>query len=444
MKDLFNHDPLDESIKTDWVYVGRPGSPNKDYKQTKPNLLKSSLRTGTTLEFDINSFYNRDAYLTSGNLTLDFTGGVPGMTAVCYTKNYVPSITNSTDEYVVINDASDPAKNNLISILYDGVIAFVSITAFDLTPPFAIDLQGLNVSRAWVPAKVSNSTLDTCIKIRNGTGASGTGSYYYVFWDNNGEISLNSLTAVTTSGNGTPETATPGTDTLLDIILAGGSSEWFVYDWFCQYTGQRLNKSAGGLGTWLVESNVVVVDGGKPALKFQNTNSLNTDGIEGLGGGGLSEMNDGSSFAITAIFSSADLETSRAVVGSGDSATDSSGIRILCDTRSTNDRATLLQNQSGSFFGGDMDASLASTDRRVITGIVNGGTDLYTVLNRVEQTQKQTITGNYNNILFQIGAQTNDNAIFLGNLQGVIVHNTNISTAIAQQTYDNLNDYFTF
>jgi hypothetical protein len=73
-------------------------------------------RTGTALTFDSDAFYNKDTYLTTGNLTLSDTSAVNGRTGVIWCNGYVPTITGLT--YIIAEGFFSSTKLNIASFNY--------------------------------------------------------------------------------------------------------------------------------------------------------------------------------------------------------------------------------------------------------------------------------------------------------------------------------------
>ena len=76
-------------------------------------------KTGTTMVFTEDAFYNEIAYLTSGNLTLDLTDAVKGVGVVVYCDRYTPTISG---EDFLITGSFDNTKLNQLIFVWDGTI----------------------------------------------------------------------------------------------------------------------------------------------------------------------------------------------------------------------------------------------------------------------------------------------------------------------------------
>lgn len=82
-------------------------------------------KTGTSIVFTENALYNEATYLTSGNLTLDLTGGVKDTFCLVYCDRYTPTI--SGEDYLLGSGNIDSATLNLLSFYYDGTQIVLNI-----------------------------------------------------------------------------------------------------------------------------------------------------------------------------------------------------------------------------------------------------------------------------------------------------------------------------
>tara|TARA_R110000796_G_scaffold58965_6_gene135861 strand:+ start:14739 stop:16682 length:1944 start_codon:yes stop_codon:yes gene_type:complete len=73
-------------------------------------------RTGTALTFDSDAYYNKNTYLTTGNLTLSDASAINGKTGVIWCNGYVPTITGLT--YLVASGSFLSNKLNIATFNY--------------------------------------------------------------------------------------------------------------------------------------------------------------------------------------------------------------------------------------------------------------------------------------------------------------------------------------
>lgn len=86
-------------------------------------------KTGTSIVFTEDAFYNEITYLTSGDLTLDLTGAVKGSVIMVFCNNYIPILLG--EEYKVSNGFGVVGKLNIYSFLWDGTQLLLNIGNFE-------------------------------------------------------------------------------------------------------------------------------------------------------------------------------------------------------------------------------------------------------------------------------------------------------------------------
>ena len=313
---------------------------------------------------------------------------------------------------------------------------------YDTTSNVAVDLDGLDIVRHWSLFKTSLSTFDVPIKIRNGNGTTGAGSYYWVFFDDNGEISLDSLTQVSSAAAGNASSISPGTDTLQDLVDVATYTDWFIYDYFDTVTGARINKSGSGLGNLIIESDVICTDpdNGKPAVRHKGVTGFNTDGLQGLGESSFAELDAGEDQAVCVV-ASGDVSGSFGYIVCTDDALP--GFFIAIDRRpSVSKRAGFLYNDSITLFKSDMNSNDDTADVRMLTVVVD--TKILTYKNGTAQTENPTLSGTYTNYndffkFRKLGATS----IFSGHSQFLATFNNNINSTQNTDLYNAINNYLT-
>ena len=73
-------------------------------------------RTGSTITFDSDAYYNKDNYLTSEDIVLDNTSAVNGKTAIVWCNGYEPAISGLT--YEIASGVFSQTKLNIVSLNY--------------------------------------------------------------------------------------------------------------------------------------------------------------------------------------------------------------------------------------------------------------------------------------------------------------------------------------
>lgn len=135
---------------------------------------------------------------------------------------------------------------------------------------FIPDFAGYGLTRLFALFKPPQATIDYALKIRDEAGARDL----YVFFDPNGEISLNSPLSVTT---------TPTAEMLGDLVI--GTINIEILSIFCLISAIELTQE--GSGGHIVWGGQLVVEGGKAGIR-QN-DSIDTNGFKRAGG--LTEFN---------------------------------------------------------------------------------------------------------------------------------------------------------
>lgn len=94
-------------------------------------------KTGTSVVFTEDAFYNADVPLTSGNYIFDNTGAIDGATVILYADKYIPTFSGMP---YLISGVLDSSKLNLIWCTYDG--NYVQMTVINksylLNPSFLV------------------------------------------------------------------------------------------------------------------------------------------------------------------------------------------------------------------------------------------------------------------------------------------------------------------
>jgi len=82
-----------------FTYLGTVAGTAADYEAfSTATVVGSSVpvsKTGTNIVFTEDAFYNEQAFLTAGGLTLDLTGAVKGALSIVYCDRYIPTITGN-------------------------------------------------------------------------------------------------------------------------------------------------------------------------------------------------------------------------------------------------------------------------------------------------------------------------------------------------------------
>lgn len=182
--------------------------------------LPIAQKTGNTMVFTEDAFYNESAYLTSGNITIDGTDAVVGATVWQHCDSYVPTIAVAGSEVYRISGATPSTdKVNIYKITYNGQFydVVVDVKTYLTTPTVSITASDAQNALSFAVANATSYTIKFNTVDNEGTASSvpgydgtsttynhtglvnGTTYYYYVNAFGNGyEDSL------TGTGNGTP------------------------------------------------------------------------------------------------------------------------------------------------------------------------------------------------------------------------------------------------
>lgn len=178
-------------------------------------------KTGTTIEFTEDAVYNFPNYLTSGDITFNFTNAKFGATSIIWCDRYVPLLPSQA---VLTGTLSAAKLNKLVCTYFSN--DFVSVTNapkdYLATPSFSVtptaernDITGFAVSGASTYSikfnTVDNENTAVDVPSYNGTDTSyahtgltnGTQYFYYII-ASGGQGKLDSATG---TGSGTPESA---------------------------------------------------------------------------------------------------------------------------------------------------------------------------------------------------------------------------------------------
>jgi len=245
---------------------------------------------------------------------------------------------------------------------------------------------------------MSTEWTNCCIQVRR----SSDNQQQNVFFDSNGDISLSSLTATSTT--------TPGAVTLATWI---GSNSGFVRYWFGLTSDNtididfRAEQNTTTLQPKVVDTGVVHSKNGNPALFFAGTSDRMETTTK------ITAVDDGNDFTLTTV-----------------SNNDSTGLGIVCcfsetsvgrwwfsTSRSSTQASTVVTDVTvySSTFTGTRNVA----DQRLQTHVCNTPVVTY-YYDNVEETGF-TYTGNYVNSLFVIGAERRTSNELIGSVQFIAI-----------------------
>tara|TARA_R110000772_G_scaffold83493_6_gene176619 strand:- start:1776 stop:2708 length:933 start_codon:yes stop_codon:yes gene_type:complete len=295
-----------------------------------------------------------------------------------------------------------------------------------------IDFSGLSLTHLWSIFKTSEATITYCCRV---THQAGSGSYRYVFYDSNGEISL--------SGSQISTTTTPNESTTLQdhIDTIGGSPNLHVVGWYDQIGAVNLALPGGTSETQLpklVASGVLVTKNSKTAIDFFTglTNELEV-------GSGISQLDKGNDFSISSVASSSQLATQTILISSKDvSSAPNNRFELAIDTSTSKLISTLKEGGTANTAVYIAQENNTNQKRLVLTK-----DDNVEILGYLDDNLEDTTaigTGVYTNDQFRVGANFAGNLKYEGEVQFIAIHNAVLTGANVTTLDGKLNDYFSF
>lgn len=235
------------------------------------------LKTGSTMVFTENAFYNSSTYLTSGNITINGADAVEGATVWQHCAKYEPSIEVANDEeYRFIGGTASPTKLNIYKITYvdgrfDVGIDNISYLATS-NPTYTVESETITISNFRVinaqnyvirANTVDNKSTSTIIYQGDGTDLTEDYEYVYSGLTNGQEYFL----WIDASGNGFEDADTATTSQTPDTS--------FTYRLYMGNVGGTITDVTT-LATYFEEDNGAPLDGGT-ALTASDIASFSVD-----------------------------------------------------------------------------------------------------------------------------------------------------------------------
>lgn len=277
-------------------------------------------------------------------------------------------------------------------------------------------LTGLGIQTLYAPFKSDLATIDYYCKIIK---SDLTGSTYYVFFDDNNEISLSSKVSVTT---------TPNTETLGDIVGVDTWNATAIYD---QITGNELIETQSGVAT-LVQGGIVNIENNRPALKM--------NGIGSFEGSPDATINSNVAHSIYTLASAAPTSSVGVMFSSSDTST--YRLQIYIDKR-TAKLIHLVKDLSDTTYSSTYLTTQAIDDQRRLVFTNNPQDNFKSYWNKVLQ-DTTTYGQTYTNDIMRIGAGTNNSTDFNGEFQVLATLNKEMTQTEINELDDKFNEYFSF
>lgn len=286
------------------------------------------------------------------------------------------------------------------------------------------DYDGYDITHIWSLHKSQQASFDYCLYIKDSSG-SGT-NQRYVFYDDNGGISLDSPIGIST----TPHVS----QTLqyyIDSIMTGTTV--YVRAWYCQISGLQVDGGTTFGGAKIYDTtNGLATKNGKVAIRFTSSGSMVRAAMSGLA--------DGNNYSLTAVCSS---ETSLNASGIFSSAnTSTARVSMYCDRRTQKRMGVIGATTTNGFV--DLDAQDNTANQRCILFTVDSSKNMGGYKNGSALAMTDTYAGTYTNDLFRIGADISDGQALDGYMQWFSVHSTEQTSGEASGLYALLDNYFSF
>jgi hypothetical protein len=233
-------------------------------------------KTGTTIEFTEPAFYNEITFLTSGNLTLDFTGAVLGTTIWVYCDRYVPEITG---ENFFISGNISIDKLNILMCTYDGERANITVS-----------------KKSYLSAPTATIESTPTQNILSNFGVANTDSYSIKFNTVNDEGSATDVPSYDGTSTTYTHTGLTNGQIYYYFIIATGNGYLTSETGLANGTPPALNTFIGGVGATITSANdyatitsldvndisAFTIDANNNVSCFINTNySFNTNALTG-------------------------------------------------------------------------------------------------------------------------------------------------------------------
>lgn len=283
------------------------------------------------------------------------------------------------------------------------------------------DYSGYNITRMYSLFKTSLSTINYAIKIED---EAGTPLVRYVFFDDNGEISMNSKVSVTT---------TIGSDSLQYFVDNDATGDLSVIEWFCNITAHSVTTAGGQL---IIYDVALITNNGKVSITTKSGTG------ERFRGSALSEIAPANDWTISTVTSHGG--SSRVILISTLKTTGGTQARftIVADRLSSKD-IVFYRNTGATNYFLDYISQEDTFDQKRITVTYDAANEMKGYYNSVIQ-DTTSIAGVYTNEFFIIGHDLNAAAPFQGQLQCVIVHDAILGATSVGNLDTLLNEYFSF
>lgn len=277
------------------------------------------------------------------------------------------------------------------------------------------DISGYSISHLFSMFKTQQSTRNYCLQGRLWNGSTVISGAYYVFFDTNGKISLDSKVSATTTPTSTSLGALCGSNGFTIILLID------------HIAGEQLSYTGTGGGALLVDSGTLCTENGEACLTF--------DGTEYFVGTSLSELDDTEDFSIGSVSVNGTTNTLCSVVSNSDSGSGAVDRIEQYNDRRTNKRIAVYRNDATTTYENTYSATQdVGTPKRLVTTF-ESGVEMKSYYNTTLQ-DTDAISGACDNDAFSIGGRNNSN-ILSGNWQCTHIH-TVVSDSTAISGFDTI------
>ena len=282
------------------------------------------------------------------------------------------------------------------------------------------DFSGLNITQAWTTFKTSEATINYFARIsRNGLVTSG--NLLYVFYDEWGFVSMDSQVSTTTTAN--------ESTTVREWFLSGARTDYFTFaNWYEQVSGLSVDFQVGQLANapFFAQNIRLKTSNLTTATLFRDSaNSV-------LDRSPLTELGTGSDFTVTSVSSAFALGQADVIINTRITNTGTNS-RFAHQNRGDNQNATLFRNTSSTNYVGTLLALQNVLTQKELIATVENAVEMKTYFFAALQ-DTDSITGNFDNETFDLGASSAGNNPFNGYMQAAIVSNSHAVTAADMNT----------
>lgn len=281
------------------------------------------------------------------------------------------------------------------------------------------DFSGLNITDIYSVLKSNLATIDYFCKIIK---SDLTGSEYYVFYENNDEVTMNSK--VSTS-------LVPSATTLGDLTAG---STWNVVSFYGQITGHEMVQSGNAIAT-LVQNGVLNTKNGKASIQFKNVQDGCYEGFK------VSTIDSNVNHSISSVFASDASETVGVILTTSNTST--YRLQLYMDKR-VGKLISFIKDLVGTTISSNYLAQQDNNNQKRLVVTVDPQVEFKSYYNSVLQ-DTDAFTSTYTNDILRVGAGTSRTTAFSnGHFQFLSFSDNTLNQTQVNDLDTKLNNFFTF